>query len=118
MLSVADLIVTNVFQAGSVAARKSLKIQRLSKILILHLKRFGYGSQGSTKLHKPVYFPLELILGRELLVSPSTEVKCFCSSSFLSLLRYMYRIWYNSTDNLCHSLSESKRLYMPCCSPF
>ncbi|KAG9449034.1 hypothetical protein H6P81_008999 [Aristolochia fimbriata] len=64
---------TSAGKAAVVSASKSVKLQTLSKVMILHLMRFSYGTKGSTKLHKPVRFPLELVLGRELLVSPSAE---------------------------------------------
>ncbi|KAM0951058.1 putative ubiquitinyl hydrolase 1 [Dioscorea sansibarensis] len=64
---------TSAGKAAEVAASKSVKIQELSRIMILHLMRFSYGSKGMAKLHKPVCFPLELVLGRELLASPVSE---------------------------------------------
>jgi ubiquitin C-terminal hydrolase len=64
-------------QAGVVSASKAVKLQTLPKVLILHLMRFSFGSAGSGKLHKPVTFSPEIVLSRELLVSPTTEVIIF-----------------------------------------
>lgn len=79
-------------QAGSVSASKSVKIQQLSKIMILHLMRFSYGSRGSTKLHKPVHFPLDLVLGRELLASPTSEVILFLTRFFIPVEYIHFKI--------------------------
>ena len=77
-------------QVGDVSTRKSLKIQSLPKVMILHLMRFSYGVRGSAKLHKPVHFLPELVLHRELLVSPSSGVCHFFPSK--SLLCFLFLI--------------------------
>lgn len=100
MLYVTDVNMFNVdyFQAGT--ASKSVQIQKLSKIMILHLMRFSYGNQGSAKLHKPVHFPLELVLGRDLLVSPSVEVMILMLWLLLLSLVIMF-IFFVLVNKLC-----------------
>lgn len=67
---------TTAGKSAVVSASKSVKLQSLPQVLILHVKRFNYGVQGSSKLHKSLHFPLNLTLGRDLLattVSPGSE---------------------------------------------
>lgn len=56
-------------KATAVSASKSVKLQSLPRVLILHLMRFSYGPRGSSKLHKALRFPLHLNVGRDLLAN-------------------------------------------------
>lgn len=43
---------------------RRVTFESLPKVLILHLKRFIYSSNGSQKLLKHVDYPLELVIGK------------------------------------------------------
>lgn len=58
--------------------------------MILHLKRFTFGPHGSSKLHKPVHFPLELVLPRDLLASATTEVNILRGYLLKSFLKFPF----------------------------
>ena len=60
-------------KAGFVSARKDLKLRTLPKLLILHLMCFSFGITRNGKIHKPIHFSLEIILGCNLLVSPTIK---------------------------------------------
>ncbi|KAJ0980902.1 hypothetical protein J5N97_009157 [Dioscorea zingiberensis] len=66
-------ISTGKVQADEVAASRSVKIQELPPILMLHMMRFGYGCNGTTKLNKTVSYPLELVVGDDLLADPTLD---------------------------------------------
>ena len=47
-------------ESAPVNAKKEIKLLRLPRILVLHMCRFTYNSQGLTKLHKQMQFSLKL----------------------------------------------------------
>ncbi|XP_039118408.1 ubiquitin carboxyl-terminal hydrolase 24-like [Dioscorea cayenensis subsp. rotundata] len=55
------------------SAGKSTKIEKLPRILILHLMRFSFENSGSgfVKFDKPVKFPSDLEIENDLLASPA-----------------------------------------------
>ena len=52
------------FYFSQVDISRRVTLERLPKVLILHLKRFIYSKAGSQKLQKVIDYPLELSIGK------------------------------------------------------
>ncbi|XP_039118806.1 ubiquitin carboxyl-terminal hydrolase 24-like [Dioscorea cayenensis subsp. rotundata] len=61
------------------SAGKSTKIEKLPRILILHLMRFSFENSGSgfVKFDKPVKFPSDLEIENDLLATPHKDQRIF-----------------------------------------
>lgn len=85
---------------------RRVTLEGLPKILILHLKRFIYSKSGSQKLQKVIDYPLELIIGKELL-SSSVKHKYSAAQKTYNLFAVVYHHGKNScgghyTCDVCH----------------
>jgi len=91
------------FYFSQVDISRRVTLERLPKVLILHLKRFIYSKAGSQKLQKVIDYPLELSIGkgnfRLILLLKNINIRavltvCFYVTGFLYLEHSLISIFF------------------------
>eukprot|EP00898_Chlorokybus_atmophyticus_P009128 jgi/Chlat1/9216/Chrsp98S08482 len=104
-----------------VSARKSLQIESPPRVLILHLMRFAYSAQGSSKVHKPVSYletlslPLELLARRRKVVYNLVATVCHhgkqpSGGHYTASVRYAGSKWLRFDDDFVSQVPVSRVL--------